>query len=77
METSPGISEGDVSTGGRRSTDHKTSAEAGTFIDPAPEFHAHLDACRQCREHPFALCVEGQRIILEAAANLSQEIETK
>ncbi len=27
------------------------------------EFHGHLDKCRQCREHPFDLCREGQRLI--------------
>jgi len=31
------------------------------------EFHAHLDACKQCREHPFDLCVVGGRLLVEAA----------
>lgn len=26
-------------------------------------FHTHLDACAQCRENPFGLCDEGQRIL--------------
>lgn len=25
----------------------------------ADAFHAHLDECRQCREHPFDLCGVG------------------
>jgi hypothetical protein len=29
-------------------------------------FHAHLDVCRQCREHPFALCVEGEKAVRSA-----------
>ena len=31
------------------------------------EFHAHLDACKQCREHPFDLCVVGGRLLVESA----------
>lgn len=27
------------------------------------EFHAHLDECAWCCEHPFDLCAEGQRLI--------------
>lgn len=26
---------------------------------PADDFHAHLDACHQCREQPFNLCPTG------------------
>lgn len=26
-------------------------------------FHKHLDQCKQCREHPFALCPEGTRLL--------------
>jgi hypothetical protein len=26
-------------------------------------FHAHLDVCEQCREHPFALCPKGAAIL--------------
>lgn len=29
------------------------------------KFHKHLDVCRQCREHPFALCLEGSRLLHE------------
>jgi hypothetical protein len=27
------------------------------------KFHAHLDVCKQCREHPFALCPVGERLL--------------
>lgn len=33
----------------------------------AVAFHAHLDHCRQCREHPFALCPLGARLLVAAA----------
>lgn len=26
-------------------------------------FHAHLDACRQCREHLFDLCPTGEPLL--------------
>lgn len=31
-------------------------------VDPT-RFHDHLDACRQCREHPFNLCATGARLL--------------
>ncbi len=31
------------------------------------EFHAHLDACKQCEKNPFALCAVGARLIKEEA----------
>jgi hypothetical protein len=30
-------------------------------------FHAHLDACPQCREHAFALCHVGHGLLYDAA----------
>lgn len=30
-------------------------------------FHAHLDACTQCREHPFDLCSVGAPLLKAAA----------
>jgi len=27
------------------------------------DFDDHLDACRQCREHPFELCRTGERLL--------------
>jgi hypothetical protein len=35
--------------------------------DPTKAFHAHLDVCVQCREHPFNLCPIGDRLIRAAA----------
>lgn len=31
------------------------------------EFHAHLDICSQCRNHPFGLCSTGAKLLKEAA----------
>lgn len=30
------------------------------------QFHAHLDACEQCRDHPMALCPVGARLLRAA-----------
>ena len=27
------------------------------------KFHDHLDECKQCREHPFALCTTGATLL--------------
>lgn len=32
------------------------------------DFHAHLDECRRCANHPFDLCTEGARLLELAAA---------
>lgn len=32
--------------------------------EAADRFHAHLDICRQCREHPFNLCREGGQLLI-------------
>ena len=29
------------------------------------KFHDHLDVCKQCREHPFALCAAGEKLLVE------------
>ena len=34
-------------------------------MDYVNVFHAHLDECEQCREHPFNLCSEGERLLHE------------
>lgn len=31
-------------------------------------FHQHLGRCKQCADHPFALCVTGDRLIRRDAA---------
>lgn len=33
----------------------------------ADAFYAHLDACKQCREHPFDLCETGAKIFFGRA----------
>lgn len=38
------------------------------------DFHAHLDVCEQCANHPFELCGEGARL-LELAAGDAAGIE--
>ncbi len=30
-------------------------------------FYDHLDVCKQCADNPFALCVEGAKLLREAA----------
>ena len=32
------------------------------------KFHRHLDVCKQCREHPFAMCGVGD-LLLRATVN--------
>lgn len=44
-----------------RSTAH---ADFDTLV-----FHAHLEACAQCRTKPFALCVIGGVLLALAASN--------
>src|ERR1041385_1009613 len=39
-------------------------------VDPK-DFHAHLDQCAQCRNHPMALCSVGANL-LKGAVVLSQ-----
>ena len=33
-------------------------------------FHAHLDVCEQCREHPFELCEIGELLLRRVPADL-------
>lgn len=32
-------------------------------------FHDHLDACRQCADHPFALCPIGAELLRKEATS--------
>ena len=34
-------------------------------------FHDHLDVCKQCREHPFALCPVGADALEQATQDLA------
>lgn len=38
------------------------------------KFHAHLDVCEQCREHPFALCPTGDTLLRQAATGITKWI---
>ena len=40
-------------------TDHATDA-----------LHRHVDACAHCRDHPFALCLIGLRLLHAAVAEV-------
>ena len=36
-----------------------------TNVDIAADnFHAHLDVCPQCEQHPFELCAVGHRLLM-------------
>lgn len=39
------------------------------------DFHAHLDGCEQCANHPFELCSEGARLLELAAAEVAVDAE--
>lgn len=41
---------------------------ADSFSDLVADYHAHLDKCWRCREHPFDLCAEGARLLSKAVA---------
>ena len=36
------------------------------------DFHQHLDRCRQCADHPFALCATGLLLLKRDAARLDE-----
>lgn len=38
-------------------------------------FHEHLDACRQCREHPFDLCGPGTQLLFRAARSADSFVD--
>lgn len=38
-----------------------------TWVEAAAAFHAHLDFCQQCEQHPFDLCTVGARLLRLAA----------
>lgn len=39
-------------------------------------FHAHLDTCTRCREHPFAMCPVGDAALKTAAAAAAKAMST-
>jgi hypothetical protein len=38
-----------------------------SLTESMDKFHAHLDECKQCREHPFGLCPSGSTLLLATA----------
>ena len=38
------------------------------------KFHAHLDVCKQCRDHPFDLCPVGAPLLMAAGNAAAQSI---
>lgn len=42
-------------------------ADVKAEIAAADAFHAHLDKCSHCENHPFALCETGARLLAEFA----------
>ena len=38
-----------------------------TVYQKIDKFHAHLDVCSQCRNHPFYLCPTGAKLLKDAA----------
>lgn len=43
--------------------DVETVRKGAVVTDSMDKFHAHLDECKQCREHPFALCSVGGSLL--------------
>lgn len=37
-----------------------------SMLNAADAFHAHLDECKQCADHPHALCTKGDQLIHKA-----------
>ena len=35
-----------------------------SITDSMKRFHAHLDACKQCRDNPFGLCKTGEALLV-------------
>lgn len=44
-----------------------------TVYQRIDKFHAHLDICSQCENHPFALCPIGAKLLKEAATGQADE----
>lgn len=52
-------------------------SEVAGVNDANRVFHAHLDSCRQCREKPFGLCVEGAVLLQKVAEAEEQRIQQR
>lgn len=40
----------------------------------AQEYHEHLDKCRQCHDHPFEPCPEGERLLARVAQDVDRRM---
>ncbi|GAH83684.1 unnamed protein product, partial [marine sediment metagenome] len=52
-----------------------TSSDKDEVHQRTKRFHAHLDVCSQCENHPWGLCATGARLLKEAATGHLQEGE--
>ncbi len=41
-------------------------------VDPAENFNNHLDKCKQCRDHPFALCAAGDKLLKQTVLEIKR-----
>ena len=51
----------------RKLREDAIKAAKETAYQRIDKFHAHLDVCSQCRNHPFGLCPTGAKLLKEAA----------
>jgi hypothetical protein len=42
--------------------------------NPLDDFHAHLDKCEQCRNKPFGLCTEGEKLLMANASETQLKV---
>lgn len=45
------------------------------MAEPIDPFHAHLDACKQCRDRPFDLCAVGILALEKAGGELAEQLK--
>jgi len=43
----------------------------------ADSFHEHLDHCKQCKEHPFGLCITGTVLLQMQIENDRKEVDNE
>ena len=44
-------------------------------MDTADKFYKHLDECEQCRNHPFDLCLTGDKLLIKAVTTSSNDMQ--
>ena len=55
------------------SKEKEVEVDNTTVYQRIDKFHAHLDICSQCRNHPFNLCPTGAKLLKEAAQRSEAE----